>query len=59
MTTNHKTEMPYLHTERLLLRPLDLSDVPTMHNLSNDPEIAANLADMPHPYPREAAESNP
>lgn len=57
MAANYKTEMPLLHTERLLLRPLDMSDVSTMHALSNDPEIAANLADMPHPYPREAAEA--
>jgi len=39
----------------LLLRPLRMSDVSAMHILSNDVEVSANLADMPYPYPREAA----
>lgn len=46
-----------LSTARLRLRPLELTDVAAMHGLANDPEIAANLADMPYPYPREAAEA--
>lgn len=50
-----RPSMRILETERLRLRPLAMDDVDTLHRLADDPEIAANLADMPHPYPREAA----
>ena len=40
-----------------MLRSLGMSDVPILHCLANDSEIAANLSDMPYPYPREAAEA--
>lgn len=44
-----------LNTERLVLRPLQQSDVPVMHTLCNDPDVSAPIADMPYPYPVEAA----
>jgi RimJ/RimL family protein N-acetyltransferase len=55
MESGYQTGPYILHTQRLLLRPPEMSDVPAMHHLANDPEIAANLSDLPHPYPREAA----
>jgi RimJ/RimL family protein N-acetyltransferase len=33
-----------------------MTDVDSLHRLANDPDIAANLSDLPYPYPREAAE---
>jgi RimJ/RimL family protein N-acetyltransferase len=44
-----------IETPRLRLRPLTLEDVDTIHRLADDPEVAAGLSDLPHPYPREAA----
>ncbi len=55
MDAGLRIEQPTLDTERFLLRPLEMSDVFAMHTLSNDPDVSANLADMPYPYPREAA----
>jgi len=48
--------VPPLDTARLILRQLRTSDVPVIHRLLDDAEIAANLLRLPHPYPREAAE---
>lgn len=47
---------PTLETERLILRPLTLSDSAAIQHLANDPEIAANTLTVPHPYPAGAAE---
>ncbi len=55
MDAEQRIEQPTLDTERFLLRPLEMTDVSAMHTLSNDPDVSANLADMPYPYPREAA----
>lgn len=46
-----------LETERLLLRPLELSDAPMLSKLANNIEIAATTLSMPFPYPEGAAES--
>jgi RimJ/RimL family protein N-acetyltransferase len=48
---------PVLETERLLLRPVDLSDAPEVQRLASDHEIARNTASIPHPYPEGAAEA--
>ncbi len=46
-----------LETERLILRPLELSDAPTMRQLADHLEVAATNLNMPHPYPEGAAEA--
>ena len=45
-----------LETERLILRPPDLSDAPVIRQLAGHPDIAATTLTMPHPYPAGAAE---
>ncbi len=55
MESSPKSEVLKLSTERLVLRPLEQSDVPVMHRLCNDPDVSATIADMPYPYPIEAA----
>ncbi len=46
-----------LETERLILRPLMLSDAPLMRELAGHSDIAATTLHIPHPYPEGAAES--
>ncbi len=46
-----------LETERLILRPLELPDAPTIQRLASDYEIAATTLNLPHPYPEGAAET--
>ena len=46
-----------LETDRLVLRPLDETDVERMVNLANHIEIARNPATMPHPYGAEDAKA--
>jgi [ribosomal protein S5]-alanine N-acetyltransferase len=48
--------MPTLATERLTLRPLSMSDAPTLQELLQAREIAENVLDVPHPYPDGEAE---
>lgn len=43
-------QLPKLETERLILRPPELADAPTMRALADDFDIARNLLAMPHPY---------
>ncbi len=46
-----------MHTERLILRPFELSDAPRVAELCADREIAANTLVIPHPYSLGDAES--
>jgi RimJ/RimL family protein N-acetyltransferase len=55
MSTDRQTVLLKLNTERLVLRSLEQTDVPVMHTLCNDPNVSATIADMPYPYPIEAA----
>lgn len=39
-----------LHTERLLLRILEMTDAPNMARLANDRRVAQGTLNLPHPY---------
>lgn len=45
-----------LDTPRLVLRPLDYADAPTVVALAGDWEVARWVADVPHPYTLQAAQ---
>lgn len=45
-----------LRTERLLLRPLAMADAPRISELSSNPNVARNVARIPHPNPVVAVE---
>jgi RimJ/RimL family protein N-acetyltransferase len=44
-----------LETERLLLRPPEACDVPTIVSLIGDYDVAKNLSTVPHPYSEQDA----
>jgi ribosomal-protein-alanine N-acetyltransferase len=46
-----------LHTERLLLRPFQESDVPAAQDYRDDPEFARFLPHIPQPFTRRDAEA--
>jgi [ribosomal protein S5]-alanine N-acetyltransferase len=48
-------QQPLLATDRLLLRPFDEADAPTVQELLSDGSIAANTRTFDHPYPEGAA----
>jgi ribosomal-protein-alanine N-acetyltransferase len=49
--------VPTLTTERLVLRPLALTDAPDIQRLIAAREIALNTLTIPHPYPEGGAEA--
>lgn len=51
------SERPTLQTERLLLRPFELSDAPDVQRLAGAVEIAAFTLNIPHPYEDGIAEA--
>lgn len=51
------TAQPTLRTERLVLRPFELDDVPDVTRLAGDAEVASTTLNIPHPYAPEMAES--
>lgn len=50
-----RIECPVLVTERLVLRPPHIDDVPELAQLANNRRIANMLGRMPHPYDEEDA----
>ncbi|KYG62475.1 acetyltransferase [Bdellovibrio bacteriovorus] len=48
---------PTLKTDRLILRPFEISDGPRVMKLAGDPEIAATTLAVPHPYLEGMAET--
>ena len=54
----HPTQIPFtpLPTKRLRLRRLEPADAAAYHNLINDWEVCRNLARVPYPYSRDAAD---
>ena len=44
-------ELPQLATERLLLRPFNASDGPSVQRLAGSREVADTTLAIPHPYP--------
>jgi RimJ/RimL family protein N-acetyltransferase len=49
--------LPFLKTDRLLLRPFTLADAPRVQILAGEYEIALNTALIQHPYPEGAAQT--
>ena len=50
-------EFPRLETERLILRPFELSDSEFVHKYVSDYDVAKMTLRIPHPYPEGLAES--
>ena len=55
LVTDNDTR-PFLETERMLLRPFQMSDALDVRRLAGDIRVAEQLARMPHPYPAGVAE---
>ncbi len=47
---------PLIQTDRLTLRPLELSDAPRIEQFVSDARVALMTASIPHPYPPGAGE---
>jgi len=46
---------PTIKTERLVLRPYAMADVPAVQRIVSDREVAATTLSIPHPYPDNGA----
>jgi len=44
------TEFPTLHTPRLTLNQLEISDIPAIVKYANNPKISKMLESVPYPY---------
>ena len=49
------SSQPILESERLILRPFQLSDADTVEKLAGDKQIASTTLNVPHPYPKGGA----
>ena len=49
------SSQPFLETERLVLRPFQISDADTVEKLAGDNQIASTTLNVPHPYPKGGA----
>lgn len=45
-----ESKIPILHSDRLTLRPFQLSDAKEVQRLAGNPKVAATTATIPHPY---------
>ena len=50
------SEQPTLQTQRLILRPFTMEDVPVVTKLAGEKEIAAKTLFIPHPYKEKDAQ---
>jgi RimJ/RimL family protein N-acetyltransferase len=50
LATPSAKKRPSVETERLVLRPFELSDAPRVKLLAGDRDIAATTLNVPHPY---------
>ncbi|MGH7578215.1 MAG: GNAT family N-acetyltransferase [Longimicrobiales bacterium] len=48
--------IPIFQTQRLTLRPFDVSDAPVVQRLAGAPEVALTTQNIPHPYENGMAE---
>lgn len=51
------TRQPILSTERLILRPFELTDAPEVRRLAGDPDVSGNALNIPEPFEEGMAEA--